>query len=53
MVYLKTFFPHLAFHSGTPWENMFDLEEYLPEITKDQAFLFVKAIGASLVGRKV
>ncbi len=49
MVYLKRFFPHLGFHSGTPWENMFDLEDYLPEITKDDAFLFVKAIGASLV----
>lgn len=52
MVYLKKFFPHLDFHSGTPWENMFDIEEYLPEITKDQAFLFVKAIGASLVGQE-
>jgi len=53
MVYLKGFFPHLGFHSGTPWENMFDIEEYLPDITKDQAFLFVKAIGASLVGQQI
>ena len=53
MVHLKAFFPHLGFHSGTPWENMFDLEGYLPEITKDQAFVFVKAIGASLVGQRI
>jgi len=32
---------------------MFDLEGYLPEITKDQAFVFVKAIGASLVGQRI
>lgn len=53
MVQLKKFFPHLVFHSATPWENMFNLDEYLPEITKDESFLFVKAIGASLVGKKI
>jgi Tfp pilus assembly PilM family ATPase len=53
MVYLKNFFPHLKFHSGTPWENMFDIEDHLPDITKDQAFLFIKSIGASLMGQKI
>lgn len=53
MVYMKKYFPHLMFYTGNPWVNMFDVEEYLPEITKDQSFLFVKAIGASLVGQHI